>query len=218
MLWKQDSDWVKKCMECKMEGSRSKRTWSGWCKKTVKHMNREDAVDRSCLSCWHICFGVVYSRKGRISRRHTAVTSLLNCYHQKRFCVLKMHRQQPLAGPTGSRQIIPLPYHQFLHTRLREFDSLDRSKWLPGIGCSTKDELGVVTTAGVWGWTPQPRPRQFKPCWWEANSVMRMLMVSDGNPTECACTFAHALSSNDDGQTDGRTERTNDSARTRGQR
>jgi len=149
VLRKDDSDWVKKCMECKMEGSRSKRTWSGWCKKTVKHMNREDAVDRSCLSCWHICFGVVYSRKGRISRRHTAVTSLLNCYHQKRFCVLKMHRQQPLAGPTGSRQIIPLPYHQFLHTRLREFDSLDRSKWLPGIGCSTKDELGVVTTAGV---------------------------------------------------------------------
>jgi len=42
VLQKEDSDWVKKCMEYEMEGARPgvrpKKTWRLW-KKTVRHVN-----------------------------------------------------------------------------------------------------------------------------------------------------------------------------------
>jgi len=51
VLQKQDTDWVKKCMEYEMEGSRPrgrpKRTWREVVQKDcqVRNLNREDAVD-----------------------------------------------------------------------------------------------------------------------------------------------------------------------------
>jgi len=43
VLQKEDNDWVKKCMEYEMEGSRPKgrpkRTWGEVVQKTVKHIN-----------------------------------------------------------------------------------------------------------------------------------------------------------------------------------
>jgi len=42
VLRKEDTDWVKKCMEYEVEGSRPrgrpKRTWKRLCKKTAKHV------------------------------------------------------------------------------------------------------------------------------------------------------------------------------------
>jgi len=52
VLRKEDTDWVKKCMEYEVEGSRprdrSKRTWSPVVQKDRQacNLNREDAMDR----------------------------------------------------------------------------------------------------------------------------------------------------------------------------
>jgi len=52
VLRKQDTDWVKKCMEYKVEGSRPrgrpKRTWREVVQKDcqARNLNREDAMDR----------------------------------------------------------------------------------------------------------------------------------------------------------------------------
>jgi len=49
---KEDTDWVKKCMEYEVEGSRPrcrpKRTWTEVVQKDcqARNLNREDAVDR----------------------------------------------------------------------------------------------------------------------------------------------------------------------------
>jgi len=53
VLRKEDTDWVKKCMEYEVEGSRPrgrpKRTWKEVVQKDcqARNLNREDAVDRS---------------------------------------------------------------------------------------------------------------------------------------------------------------------------
>jgi len=53
MLRKEDNDWVKKCMEYEVEGSRSrgrsKRTWRVVVQKDYHacKLNKEDAVDHS---------------------------------------------------------------------------------------------------------------------------------------------------------------------------
>jgi len=53
MLQKEDTDWVKKCMEYEVEGSRprarTKRTWTEVVQKDCQacNLNREDAMDRS---------------------------------------------------------------------------------------------------------------------------------------------------------------------------
>jgi len=53
VLRKEDNDWVKKCMEYQVEGSRPrgrpKRTWRGVVKKDcqARKLNTEDAMDRS---------------------------------------------------------------------------------------------------------------------------------------------------------------------------
>ena len=53
VLRKEDTDWVKKCMEYEVEGSRPrgrpKRTWREVVQKDcqARNLNREDAVDRS---------------------------------------------------------------------------------------------------------------------------------------------------------------------------
>ena len=53
VLQKEDTDWVKKCMEYQVEGSRPrgrpKRTWREVVQKDcqVRKLNREDAMDRS---------------------------------------------------------------------------------------------------------------------------------------------------------------------------
>jgi len=53
VLQKDDNDWVKKCMEYKVEGAmprgRPKKTWREIVEKDcqVRGLNREDAVDRS---------------------------------------------------------------------------------------------------------------------------------------------------------------------------
>ena len=53
VLQKEDSDWVKKCMEHEVEGSRPrdrpKRTWREVVQKDCRacNLNREDAMDRS---------------------------------------------------------------------------------------------------------------------------------------------------------------------------
>jgi len=52
MLRKEDTDWVKKCMEYEVEGSRpkgrQKRTWREVVQKDceTRKMNKEDAMDR----------------------------------------------------------------------------------------------------------------------------------------------------------------------------
>jgi len=52
VLWKEDTDWVKKCMEYQVEGSiprgRPKRTWKKVVQKDcqARHLNKEDAMDR----------------------------------------------------------------------------------------------------------------------------------------------------------------------------
>ena len=51
-LQKEDTDWVKKCMEYEVEGSRSrgrlKRTWKEVVQKDcqARNLNKEDAMDR----------------------------------------------------------------------------------------------------------------------------------------------------------------------------
>ena len=47
MLRKKDADWVKKCMEYEVEGSRPKRTWKEVVQKDcqARNLNKEDAVD-----------------------------------------------------------------------------------------------------------------------------------------------------------------------------
>ena len=53
VLWKEDNDWVKKCMEYEVEGTRPrgrpKKTWTEIVKKDcrARGLNREDAMDRS---------------------------------------------------------------------------------------------------------------------------------------------------------------------------
>ena len=48
MLRKEDNDWVKKCMEYKVEGPRPKRTWREVEREDcqVRKMNRVDDIDR----------------------------------------------------------------------------------------------------------------------------------------------------------------------------
>ena len=52
MCYEKDSDWVKKCMECEVEGakptSRPKKTWREIVEKDCKarKLDREDAMDR----------------------------------------------------------------------------------------------------------------------------------------------------------------------------
>jgi len=47
VLQKEDTDWVKKCMEYEVEGSRPKRTWKEVVQKDCRGRNlkKEDAVD-----------------------------------------------------------------------------------------------------------------------------------------------------------------------------
>jgi len=51
MLQKENSDWVKKCMECEVEGARprgrSKKTWREIVEKDCqpRKLNKEDAMD-----------------------------------------------------------------------------------------------------------------------------------------------------------------------------
>ena len=53
VLRREDTDWVKKCMKCEVEGSRSrgrpKRTWKEDVQKDcqARNLNKENAVDRS---------------------------------------------------------------------------------------------------------------------------------------------------------------------------
>jgi len=53
VLRKEDTDWVKKCMEYEVEGSRPrgrpKRTWREFVVKDcqARNLNRKDAMDRS---------------------------------------------------------------------------------------------------------------------------------------------------------------------------
>jgi len=52
VLRKEDTDWVKKCMEYEAEGSRPrgrpKRTWKAAVKDCqARNLNKEDAMDRS---------------------------------------------------------------------------------------------------------------------------------------------------------------------------
>ena len=49
MLRKEDEDWVKKCIEYEVEGTRSKRTWRQVVKEDcqARKLNTEDAMDRS---------------------------------------------------------------------------------------------------------------------------------------------------------------------------
>ena len=48
VLQKDDDDWVKKCMEYEVEGSRPKRTWKEVVREDfqARKLNKEDAVDR----------------------------------------------------------------------------------------------------------------------------------------------------------------------------
>ena len=47
MLRKDDDDWVKKCMEYEVEGSRQKRTWKEVVREDcqARKLNKEDAMD-----------------------------------------------------------------------------------------------------------------------------------------------------------------------------
>ena len=53
VLWKEDNDWVKKCMEYEVAGARlrrrPKKTWTEVVQKDCQacKLNREDAMDRS---------------------------------------------------------------------------------------------------------------------------------------------------------------------------
>jgi len=49
VLQKEDNDWVKKCMEYEVEGSRPKRTWREVVKEDcqARKLNTEDAMDCS---------------------------------------------------------------------------------------------------------------------------------------------------------------------------
>ena len=49
MLQKEDNDWVKKCIEYEVEGSRLRGLRERLCKKDcqARKLNRKDAVDRS---------------------------------------------------------------------------------------------------------------------------------------------------------------------------
>ena len=51
MLRKEDEDWVKKCMEHEVEGTRPKRTWREVVKEDCQahKLNKEDAMD--CSKC-----------------------------------------------------------------------------------------------------------------------------------------------------------------------
>jgi len=51
VLRKEDEDWVKKCMEHEVEGTRPKRTWREVVKEDCQahKLNKEDAVD--CSKC-----------------------------------------------------------------------------------------------------------------------------------------------------------------------
>ena len=48
VLRKDDDDWVKKCMEYEVEGSRPKRTWKEVVREDcqARKLNKEDAMDR----------------------------------------------------------------------------------------------------------------------------------------------------------------------------
>jgi len=48
VLRKEDNDWVKKCMEYEVQGSRPKRTWKEVVQKDcqARNLNKEDAMDR----------------------------------------------------------------------------------------------------------------------------------------------------------------------------
>jgi len=49
VLRKEDNDWVKKCMEYEVEGSRPKRTWREVVREDcqARKLNTEDAMDCS---------------------------------------------------------------------------------------------------------------------------------------------------------------------------
>jgi len=53
VLWKEDNDWVKKCMEYDVEGAkprgRPKETWREIVEKDcqARELNKEDAMDRN---------------------------------------------------------------------------------------------------------------------------------------------------------------------------
>jgi len=51
VLRKEDEDWVKKCMEHEVEGTRPKRTWREVVKEDCQahKLNKEDAMD--CSKC-----------------------------------------------------------------------------------------------------------------------------------------------------------------------
>ena len=48
MLQKEDTDWVKKCVEYEVEGSRPKRSWKAVVQKDcqARNLNKEDAMYR----------------------------------------------------------------------------------------------------------------------------------------------------------------------------
>jgi len=48
VLQKDDDDWVKKCMEYEVDGSRPKRTWKEVVREDcqARKLNSEDAIDR----------------------------------------------------------------------------------------------------------------------------------------------------------------------------
>jgi len=56
MLWKEDNDWVKKCMEYEVEGARPrgrpKKTWTEIVDKDcrARGLNMEDAMDRKFVT------------------------------------------------------------------------------------------------------------------------------------------------------------------------
>jgi len=49
VLWKEDNDWVKKCMEYEVEDVRPKKTWTEVVQKDcqARKLNREDVIDCS---------------------------------------------------------------------------------------------------------------------------------------------------------------------------
>ena len=76
VLRKEDTDWVKKCMEYEVEGSgprgRPKRTWREVVQKDCQahNLNREDAMDRSRWNHHHTTpqpFYSPFSRSTRVS-------------------------------------------------------------------------------------------------------------------------------------------------------
>ena len=94
MLQKEDTDWVKKCMEYEVEGSRPrgrpKRTWKEVVQKAclAHNLNKEDAMDRGRWKKLMIrmvggCFFLVPAHPGSHGQR--AVKWLL-CYVAKLQC------------------------------------------------------------------------------------------------------------------------------------